>query len=138
MRANCSAPRRPVHRPWAMWLVLCVLVLGALMPTVTRALVWSDAGPWQEICSANGGAVWVSAAPESSQDGAADGQAPLPSLDHCPFCLQATDRSAAPPPHQPYLFLERGGNQARPVRQAFFFYPDLQRAPPARGPPAHT
>lgn len=127
-----------VHRPWAMWLALCVLVLGALAPTVSRALAGRDAGPALEICTAQGGAVWVSASPESSDEGAADGQTSLPSLEHCPFCLQATDRSAAPPPHQPYLFLEIGGNQARPVRQAFFFVFDIQRAPPARGPPAST
>ncbi|TAF80276.1 MAG: DUF2946 domain-containing protein [Curvibacter sp.] len=138
MRANRSAQRLSVHRPWAMWLVLCVLVLSACMPTVTRALVWSETGPWQEICTANGGAVWVSATPESTQDGAANGQAPLPSLDHCPFCLQPTDRSAAPPPHQAYLFLASGGIQLRPVRQAFFFSIDIHRAPPARGPPAFT
>jgi hypothetical protein len=130
--------RQPVHRPWVMWLVLCVLVLGALAPTVSRALVWKASGPLQEICTADGGAVWVSASPDAVGEGAANGQAPLPSLDHCPFCLQATDRSAAPPPHQPYLFLEIGGNQARPVRQAFFFFTDIQRAPPARGPPAQA
>jgi hypothetical protein len=116
--------------------VVCVLVLGALMPTVTRAWVWSETGPWQEICTANGGAVWASPSAGSTQDGAESGQAPLLSLDHCPFCLQATDRSAAPPPHALYLFLEVGGNQARPVWQAFFFVIDVQPAPPARGPPA--
>lgn len=121
-----------------MWLVLCVLVLGALAPTVSRALAWNANEPIQEICTADGDAVWASTSAESSSDGAADGQVPPPSLDHCPFCLQATDRSAAPPPHQPYLFLEIGGNQVRPVRQAFFFFTDIQRSPPARGPPAQA
>lgn len=138
MSAPRSARHNTIHRPWAMWLVLCVLVLVALAPTVSRALAWNASGPMQEICTADGGAVWVSASPDAMNDGAANGQAPLPSLDHCPFCLQATDRSAAPPPHQPYLFLEIGGNQARPVRQAFFFFTDIQRAPPARGPPAQA
>lgn len=138
MRAQSHIRHNTIHRPWAMWLVLCVLVLGALAPTVSRALAWNASGPMLEVCTANGGAVWVSATPESTQDGAANGQAPLPSLDHCPFCLQPTDRSAAPPPHQPYLFLASGGIQLRPVRQAFFFFTDIQRAPPARGPPAQA
>lgn len=138
MRAQSHIRHNTIHRPWAMWLVLCVLVLGALAPTVSRALAWNASGPMLEVCTANGGAVWVSATPESTQDGAANGQAPLPSLDHCPFCLQPTDRSAAPPPHQPYLFLASGGIQLRPVRQAFFFSIDIHRAPPARGPPVLT
>ncbi len=124
-----------IHRSWRVWLALCVLLMGALAPTVSRALAWSEAGPALEICTGQGGSVWVSAPPESSDEGAADGPTSLPSLEHCPFCLQATDRSAAPPPHQPYLFLEIGGNQARPVRQALFFVFDIQRVPPARGPP---
>jgi hypothetical protein len=41
MRAQSHFRHNTIHRPWAMWLVLCVLVLGALAPTVSRALAWS-------------------------------------------------------------------------------------------------
>lgn len=135
MRAQSHFRYNTIHRPWAMWLVLCVLVLGALAPTVSRALAWSTSEPMLEICTADGVAVWVSASPDALKDGDVNGQTSLPSIDHCSFCLQATDRSAAPPSHQPYLFLEIGGNQARPDRQAFLFFTDIQQAPPARGPP---
>ncbi|MDH4449801.1 MAG: DUF2946 family protein [Rhodoferax sp.] len=136
LRAHSPIRHNVIHRPWAMWLVLCVLVLGTLAPTVSRALAWSASGPMQEVCTADGGVLGVEASPEAMQGGTANGQTPPPSLDHCPFCLQASDRSAAPPPHQTSLFLVSGANQLRTVRQAHFFCKDIHRAPPARGPPA--
>ncbi|MDZ7890288.1 MAG: DUF2946 domain-containing protein [Rhodoferax sp.] len=138
MHYQSSKGPHQAGRPWAMWLVLCVLVLGALAPTVSRALVWSTSEPLQEICTAGGGAIWVSALPDATEGGASDGQSPLPSLDHCLLCLQAAERSAAPLPHQPYLFLALGGTTARPHRQAFFLFSNIQRTPPARGPPAQA
>lgn len=130
-----SVRRVPLHRPWAVGLVLCVLVLGMLAPAVSRALAWTRAGQAIEICTATGGAQWVIPSSTTTAPGADTGQAPLPSLDHCPFCLQATDRGAAPPPPLPYLFWAQGGNQERPVWQAFFFPVSTPLAASARGPP---
>ena len=127
--------RMPLHRRWAVWLMLCVMGLGAALPTVSRAAAWASAGAWVEICSANGAAQWVRGAADASVDIPADAPVAL-SLDHCPFCLQPSDRGAAPPPQLPYLFLVQGGNQERPVWQAFFFSSTDFLAAAPRGPPA--
>lgn len=38
MRTPSLTRHKSIHRPWATWLVLCVLVLWTLAPTVSRAL----------------------------------------------------------------------------------------------------
>lgn len=125
--------RKP--RTWTQVWVLCALVLAMLAPGVSRTLAWAQVGSAIEICTADGGARWVVLPSAATQQDEAPSSLPLPSLDHCPFCLQTADRGAAPPPQQPYLFLVQGGNQERPVWQAFFFAsPDFLSAVP-RGPP---
>ncbi len=125
--------RKP--RTWTQVWVLCVLVLAMLAPGVSRTLAWAQVGSTIEICTADGGARWVVLPSAATQQDEAPSSLPLPSLDHCPFCLQTADRGAAPPPQQPYLFLVQGGNQERPVWQAFFFASPSRFALRARAPP---
>ena len=141
-----------LRRPLAVWLAVLIAVFGALAPTLSHALVWSQ-GPntaWTEICTPTG-MRWVkldAAHKETSQaTGAAATQtqtqthSPEPqesafSLDHCPFCLLSTDR-AAPAPHAlVHLFAVSGAIKVSTVRQAFLFIPHFALTPPPRGPPA--
>jgi hypothetical protein len=119
-----------------MGLVLCVLVLGMLAPGVSRALAWARSSTAVEICTATGGAQWVRLPASAGAQGADTGSAPLPSLDHCPFCLQATDRGAAPPPPLPSLFWVQGTEPEPPRGLVFAFSSSHLWAASARGPPA--
>ncbi len=123
------------RRPWVAWLLLCAWLLAAVAPTVSHALAaQADTSARIEICTGTG-AQWVDADPSGIPAEATNGPASALVVSHCPFCLQATDRGAAPPPQLPYLFVVQGGNQERPVWQAFFFsFTDVLSAAP-RGPP---
>jgi hypothetical protein len=124
------------RRPWVVWLMLGVCFLSALAPAVSHALAaQASISARIEICTGTG-AQWVDADPSGIPAEATNGPASALVVSHCPFCLQPTDRGAAPPPQLPYLFLVQGGNQERPVWQAFFFpSTDFPTAAP-RGPPA--
>jgi hypothetical protein len=129
-----------LRRPGAVWLMLCVLVFSVLAPTASMALVSNTAsGPaGYEVCTPSG-PTWIAADPDQSAPETPDGRDSGKASPHCPFCLQPTDRGVAPPPHQPYLFLVQGGNQERPVWQAFFFLARVAIvAPPPRGPPSSS
>lgn len=122
-----------------VWALLCALLLSVLAPTVSFAFVANNQGGAGviEVCTTDGPR-WVSL--ESTDDSAqqSEGTTSDSVHPHCPFCLRPTDLGAAPPPHQPYLFLVQGGNQERPVWQAFFYFPVSNAyAPSPRGPP-HT
>lgn len=119
-----------------MGLVLCVLVLGMLAPAVSRALAWARSTTAVEICSATGGAQWVRLPASAGAQGTDTAPAPQPSVDHCPFCLQATDRGAAPPPALPSLFRVVGADPEPPRGQVFAFSSSHLWAASARGPPA--
>jgi hypothetical protein len=84
------------YRPWAVWLALCIALLGALAPTLSHAMNWArgDQAPLIEICTSVGPR-WMALS---------NGFEPVPSdpattavLDHCPFCLLMADRMAPPP-----------------------------------------
>jgi hypothetical protein len=133
-----------LHRSWALWLALLLAVFGALVPTVSRTLVWAQGNAaWVEICNTTGQR-WVALGLSDVEtaglrsDSYSDENAPDPArmLDHCPFCLLSADRTA--PPSQavvPHFALP--GHAVVPVRQQvltrFSFF---ALAPPPRGPPA--
>ncbi|MDO9196762.1 DUF2946 family protein [Rhodoferax sp.] len=122
-----------LRRPLALWLAVLIAVCGALVPTLSHALVWSkgSAVPVVEVCTSAGPRWVASPFPADSPDG----QESAPSLVHCPFCLPFTDR-AAPAPHAlVHLFVRSGEHEAPTVRQAFFFFTHFAPAPPPRGPP---
>ena len=87
-----------LRRLLAVWLAVFIALVGALAPTLSRALaVESGAGAMAgvEICTSNGSR-WM---PLDTSDASADiqsttfpaGQKPSLSLDHCPFCLLSSD-----------------------------------------------
>ena len=90
-------------------LVLCVMLLGALAPTVSRARAWSQGAQinWTEVCTTDGARqVAVDQVPgEDSSPAPAMGM-----LDHCALCVLATDRMA--PPVTPWVW--QGLPQAPP------------------------
>lgn len=114
-------------------LVLCVMLLGALAPTVSRARAWAQGSPatWVEVCTTDG-------ARQVSVDSQSD-EAPVQGkamLDHCPLCVLSADRMA--PPSSPFEW--HALPQAPPVlaqsgvsfAQAVLHWTVLSRAPPAR------
>jgi hypothetical protein len=127
----------PLHRPWAVWLALCIALVMALAPTVSHALAWSQAGSGYliEICTATGPRMVPADTVPSSAD-SPTGQESAVSLSHCPFCLHTADRVVPPPHPVAYLFLDMGGERGTTIWQAFFFFTHSAIVPPPRGPPA--
>jgi hypothetical protein len=133
------------------WLGVLLLVFGALAPTLSHALVWSQGGtsPWIEVCT-SAGMRWVLLAPPQDAGSrisvatvdprmstdSPDGQESAPTLDHCPFCLLFTDRVAPASHALVHLFAVIGEPEAPTLRQAFFFLINFAPTPPPRGPPA--
>jgi Protein of unknown function (DUF2946) len=90
-------------------LVLCVMLLGALAPTVSRARAWRQGAQinWTEVCTTDG-ARQVAVDQVPGED-----RSPAPAmgmLDHCALCVLATDRMA--PPVTPWIW--QGLPQAPP------------------------
>jgi Protein of unknown function (DUF2946) len=90
-------------------LVLCVMLLGALAPTVSRARAWRQGAQinWTEVCTTDG-ARQVAVDQVPGED-----RSPAPAmgiLDHCALCVLATDRMA--PPVTPWVW--QGLPQAPP------------------------
>jgi hypothetical protein len=144
-----------LRRTFMVWLAVLVAVFGALAPTLSHALVWSQGGTsaWTEVCTSTG-TRWVmmgssapNAAPQIADASASttpvstaspDGPEAAFFLDHCPFCLLSADR-AAPPPHPwVHLFAVSGEYEELAIRQAFFFFTYFALVPPPRGPPAFS
>lgn len=77
-----------LHRRFSAWLAMLALVLGALAPTVTQAMVaGGDRAGWLEICSVSGIA-WVKADTGEVRDQQPDGRAPVGGGlgQHCVWC----------------------------------------------------
>ena len=76
-----------LHRRFTAWLALVALLLGALAPTVTQAMVaGSDRADWLEICTATG-MVWVKAGTGELSESLPEGSAPTSEVgQHCPWC----------------------------------------------------
>lgn len=77
-----------LHRRLTAWVALFALVLGALAPTVTQAMVAAgDRGDWLQVCSVSG-MVWVKADTGEVSQQQPDGSAPADSAtsQHCAWC----------------------------------------------------
>jgi Protein of unknown function (DUF2946) len=114
------------------WLMLCVMLLGALAPTVSRARAWGQgqAVTWTEVCTTAGTRHIPINAPSDDTP-----QPGVVQVDHCAFCVLATDRMV--PPSDPFAW--QAMPQAPPVQVAadFTFTPfALHWATQPRAPPA--
>lgn len=76
-----------LHRRFTAWVALFALVLGALAPTVTQAMVaGGDRADWLQVCSVSG-MVWVKADTGEVRDHQPDSSAPVSDASqHCPWC----------------------------------------------------
>jgi Protein of unknown function (DUF2946) len=76
-----------LRRRFTAWLAMLAVVLGALAPTVTQAMVaGGDRAGWLEICSVSGMA-WVKVDTGEVGDPQPDGTAPVGGLSqHCAWC----------------------------------------------------
>ena len=90
--------RTRLHRRFTAWVALLALVLGALAPTVTQAMVaGGDRADWQQICSVSG-MVWVKAdTGEVSQPQPDGGMPGSDAGQHCPWCTLHGGASGLPP-----------------------------------------
>jgi hypothetical protein len=140
---NAMPPLR-VNRV-TVWLVMAVLLLGALAPTVSRALAALRSGQADiEVCTSQGprrispgqaGVVALAASPGIVRPGdAPGGSRPPPVLDHCPFCLLVAER-LGPPPAAPMHLFDAESGLARPDAQALAFRTTGLASALARGPP---
>lgn len=95
-----------LQRRFAAWLALVAVLLGALAPTVTQAMVRDgERDGWLQICSVSG-MVWIKADAAVSDDQQPASDAPLSKAgQHCAWCtlhggaagLPADDLPAALP-----------------------------------------
>lgn len=153
MPSRYRRPMTTLRRPWAVWLALCIAMLGALVPTVSHALNWARGAqtPLIEVCTSTGPR-WMALpgmAERADNDPLENTQAGDPGappmepagplsasvLDHCPFCLLFADR-AAPPPQVWQLTVAKADASAAPTMPPVYFYPVFYaHTPPPRGPP---
>ena len=72
-----------IHRRFTAWLAMLALVMSALAPTVSQAVVMSsDRAEWLEVCTTTG-VMWVKADSATTDDGT------LPMVGHeqgCDIC----------------------------------------------------
>lgn len=144
------------HRPWAVWLALCIALLGALAPTVSHALNWARGGGAGliEVCT-SAGPRWMALADTTDRAATAqletteagnnpsalamspDGPLSAAVFDHCPFCTLFADRAAPQPQAWQVTVAMVGESVAPTVPQTHFFPVFYARTPPPRGPPAY-
>lgn len=86
-----------LHRRFTAWVALLALVLGALAPTVTQAMVaGGDRAEWLEVCSVSG-MVWVKADTGEVSQKRPDGSGSGASSQHCPWCTLHGGVAGLPP-----------------------------------------
>lgn len=143
-----------LRRPVAVWLALCIALLGALAPTLSHALNGAQGGNAGliEVCTRNGSR-WMALPGTTEPAGITqpgdtqasdnpggvtmwpDGPLSPAVFDHCPFCLLLADR-AAPPPQAWQMPLALAQTSAAPIPlQAYYFPAFYAHTPPPRGPP---
>ena len=120
-----------IHRRFTAWLAMLAMVMSALAPTVSQAVVMSsDRADWLEVCTTTG-VMWVKA------DSATTDEGTLPMVGHeqgCDICthtvtgappvLLGIDTAViAPPSAQPHARV----SSAHP---AVLWAPAQSRAPP--------
>jgi hypothetical protein len=130
-----------LRRPLAVWLAVVIALLGALAPTLSRALsVESGEGTvgGVEICTTNGSRWMPLDASDASTNNPSTtlpaGQKPSLSLDHCPFCLLGPDR-AGPVPQVVSIDFSHVASHRPLHQQARPFASVHHRHALARGPP---
>ncbi len=114
------------------WLALAAMLLGALAPTVSRALALARAPSLQDVCRVGAPRAAAPLIPIALDAPAAP--ASSAALDHCPFCLPIADR-LGPPPAASMHFFNADSGLAPPDAQALFFPTPLSTRRRARGPP---
>lgn len=82
------------------WVALLALVLGALSPTLTQAMVvGGDRTDWLQVCSVSG-MVWVQPDTGEVSDQQPDGGAPMgDASQHCPWCTLHGGAAGLPVAH---------------------------------------
>ena len=81
-----------IHRRFTTWLAMLALVMSALAPTVSQAVVMSsDRGDWLEVCTTTG-VMWVKADTAEAEDGT------LPMVGHDQGCDACTHSVTGAPP----------------------------------------
>jgi hypothetical protein len=87
---------RPATRHLAAWIAGLAVLIGALAPTMARAMAAShgDAAAWTEICT-GAGMVRVALPADSAPDESGSGSG-VAGID-CPYCQTHADSFALPP-----------------------------------------
>ena len=124
-----------LHRRLSAWLAMLALVLGALAPTVTQAMVsGGERDGWLQICSVSG-MVWVKADAATPDDQAPASNAPQGNTSQpCAWCTLHGGMAGLPAADQ----LSTLPAQPTELPPAFFFAPPAatvwlpaqSRAPP--------
>ena len=120
-----------LYRRFTAWVALLALVLGALAPTLTQAMVaGGERADWLEVCSVSG-MVWVKAdtgeLAQQPPDGSAAGQ-------HCPWCTLHGGAAGLPAsqalPELPLRLTDLPPAFYRAPLSATVWAPAQSRAPP--------
>lgn len=120
-----------LRRPWAVWLALCVALVGALSVPMAHAVSRADTAGLLEVCT--------SAGPQMlATDGTGQPTESAPFLAHCPFCLQPAGHAVAPPCQGSYRVALVGSATQPTTRQAPALPDRAFPVPPPRGPPAFS
>ena len=81
-----------IHRRFTAWLAMLALVMSALAPTVSQAVVMSsERGDWLEVCTTTG-VMWVKADSAAADDGT------MPMAGHEQGCYICTHTVTGAPP----------------------------------------
>lgn len=124
----------PLRRTLAVWLALLIAVLGAIVPTLSHGLVRTGDVPLVEICTSLG-PHWVALtdSPDSP-----DSPESVTNIEHCPFCLHATNH-VVPASSAAFQGFDIPGKRTKPmVGQAFLFNDRTKIRPQPRGPPSFS
>ncbi|MDQ8022011.1 MAG: DUF2946 family protein [Moraxellaceae bacterium] len=102
--------RRPVFQRLVARLALLAVLLAALAPTVSRALISAGLDDnWVEIC-ADGGSRWLKTEAASATDALHSPSHTDHTLafEHCPFCTSQAHHPGLPPSAAPALRVQTG------------------------------
>jgi hypothetical protein len=93
---------------FAAWLAIVALLLGALVPMVTQAMVrGGERDGWLQICSVSG-MVWVQTEAAVSNDQPPVGDAPLSkAAQHCAWCTLHGGAAGVPVADRPVVLAAR-------------------------------
>lgn len=120
-----------IHRRFTTWLAMLALVMSALAPTVSQAVVMSsDRADWLEVCTTTG-VMWVKADSVATDDGT------MPMVGHdqgCDICTHIV--TGAPPVLSGIATPVMGQPSARPQTLVASAHPVVLWAPAqSRAPP---